>query len=219
MTTPTPVTAPVEIETVQQHMETARSVSMEPEFAAAVAYVTSALPVFEAGLPIREAWRTSPVTPRPDVEDFPVYPTVDALLALANAQNVAGLEIPTELAEPFLRSRECVNGYVAEIARAKSAKEAIAKLTPKDTVRHPQLRGGPFWPESGRVYRVRKDLSAMGLGADRLTDASRALAQSLERLLVFARNTRAAGVRQAAATVRTTPTAEPETELYIKPRH
>jgi len=193
--------APPPLETVQGNLQAGRATAEEPERAAALAHIRSALPVYEAGLPVHEDWLASPVVPTREGEDFPAYENVPALLRVANAQDVADLEIPSTLSAPFLTVRKTVNGYVAAIPRAKAAKAEFPTITPGDFERPPTWQGTPFWPELGRVSHLRAALQAMGVGRDSLDDAARYLAQTLEAVLRTSRAKKAAGVRQAVLTM------------------
>jgi len=205
------------VETVQHNLAAATTKAEEPELAAGRACLQACLPIAERGLPMRREWLAAPVTPRPERdEDFPVWPDVASLRTAANAQRLTA-DISDVIAEPFRRSRETVNGFCDEIPRAEAAVNAIPKLSLKDVERPPQWRNTPFWPAMGGVARLRQDLCNMGMGRDRLDDAARALAASLEALLRWSRGQKERGVREAAMTRQPDPEANTETVLSIKP--
>ena len=205
------------VETVQQNLSSATTKAEEPELAAGQATLRACLPIAEQGIPLRKAWLDAPVVPRPEQNEvFPTWPDIPTLRAAANAQRLSA-DIPDVIAEPFRRSRETVNGFCDEIPRAEAAVNAIPKLSLKDVERPPQWRNTPFWPAMGGVARLRQDLCNMGMGRDRLDDAARALAASLEALLRWSRGQKERGVREAAMTRQPDPEANTETVLSIKP--
>jgi hypothetical protein len=122
---------------------------------------------------------------------------VDALLDLATAQSLSDPEIPEGLADPFTWVRADVLGYVADILHAQNAKAAIPTLRQEDCDRPEHFREAHRWPDGSKVARLRANLDAMRLGRDMLDARTIYLAQTLEHLLRWSRNRKAAGVRKA----------------------
>lgn len=186
-------------ETVQQNLADARVQAEQPEIALARAYLTPLKPKGQDGLARRKAWLAAPVTPRVDRdENFPPWPSVEALLACAAKQQVGDPAIPDGFRDPFLHFRAKVTGYVAEIPKAETALAAIPKLTARDCERHPQYQGTPHRWGTSRVADYASDLCRITAGDDVLTDAARGLAQYTMYVINCSRNAKAAGVRESA---------------------
>jgi hypothetical protein len=83
-------------------------------------------------------------------------------------------------------------------------------LRPEDCERPDHFRIAHRWPDGSKVARLRGALDGMRLGRDVLDDRTRYLAQTLEQLLRWSRNRKAAGVRKATmATMPRQDNAEP----------
>ena len=204
LASPSTVETPPEQETIQGNLKEGRAVAGNPDLAEAQAWLRDALPLADAGLAVHEAWRKSPVVPKPDVEDFPPHETVDALLAVANLQVVSDADLPATMADEFMKARNNVNGFLVAMDHAKAAKDAIATLRAEDCQRPEhfrQFRLGNRWPNGGTVSRLRATLDAMRLGRDILDARTHALAVTLEQLLRVSRNRKAAGIRKATLTM------------------
>jgi hypothetical protein len=217
----TPETTSPPLETIQGNLQAGRTVTAQSEPDAARAYLTPMIPAAEAGLARREAWRNAPVEPRPGDDVFSRYETKDALLRVAEAQHCNDPALAEHRAvEPFLRARTDLRGEVDAIASVRAGIARIPTLSARDCQRQEADRLAGRWDTNRLVNGLANALGGMATrSTESLDDVARACATWLEQLLSYSRNVKAAGLREAAAPVRTTPTAEPETELYIKPRH
>jgi hypothetical protein len=198
-TTP-PVTKPPALETAQGNLAAGAVQAGRPDRDAALACLVPHIAATEAGLAMREAWHTSPVTPKPDVDDFPAYESVDTLLKHAVAQHADAYPAWEE----FVTYRKRVLGHVEAIATTRAALARIPKLQSEDCSRPEHFRVANRWPTDSLVERLQNTMGGMrNVPRDTLDDHARALATSLTQLLAWSRSS-AAAVRPTLATTRNT---------------
>ncbi len=204
--TPTPTPAPPKWETAQDNLAANRVQAGQQDLAEARAWIEPILPGAKAGLADRMEWRTAPVVPGPN-DDFPPYPSVEALLAHAMAQNAPGCPVWDD----FTRCRQRVAGYVEDIAITTNALDRLARLRGEDCDRPAWFRQAHRWPPNGLVEGLANTLANMkNIERADLDSAARALANKLSWLLVWSRNNAVApltgSLLQSARTVEPSPT-------------
>jgi hypothetical protein len=199
--TPEAPAAPAQpkMETAQENVAAGVAAARNPDWEEAKHWLAAMIPGAYAGIARLEAWRTSPVVPRPDVDDFPSpHESVDALVAHARVQNAPTYPLwPT-----FVRARNDVVDEIATIESAHRAIATVATLTPEACVRQQYFSAAHRWPPGHRVEQLANTLGGVaGRQRDTMDARASALASQLHRLLQWSRNQKAAGVRPAAQTV------------------
>jgi len=199
---------PPTLETVQGNVHDGQANYLDVDLTAAHALLAPLRAPGEAGIRRHEAWRTSPVEPRPDLdEDFPPYATVDELLQHARAQQPA--DCPDHLWTPFATARGHVQGEVDDIATAKKALEAEMALTAKQCARPESYRAENRWPR--HVQDIANDLGRLANRTDdTLDDHAHWLAVALQVVLGWSRGRKAQAAPPPAETMRPGTLAAPD---------